>query len=85
MSTKTKSIRKTKKGTSAAARNTQYVIPLGNGWVVKNSLSAKFTVILDTKREAIKIARDIAKRQGSELIVHGKDGNVMQRISFPVL
>lgn len=52
----------------------QIVNNWNNGWMVKNSASSKFTVITDNKREAITIAREIAKSKGRELIIHGKDG-----------
>jgi len=67
--------RKTKRR-NASAGTVEYVIPLGNGWIVKNSRASKFTVITDSKREAIVIARSIAKQKHGELIVHGKNGEV---------
>jgi ribosomal protein L32E len=61
----------------------QYVLPLGgNGWVVKNNKAAKFTVITDSKREAISIARNIAKNKQIELVVHGRDGSVEIRENY---
>ena len=61
----------------------QYVLPLGgNGWVVKNSKAAKFTVITDSKREAISIARSIAKTRHIQLEVHGRDGRIEKRESY---
>jgi hypothetical protein len=62
--------------------NSEHVIPLGNGWMVKNSASEKFTVITDNKQEAITIARQIAKSKGGELVIHGKDGSILSRKSY---
>ena len=56
--------------------NIEYVLPLGNGWVVKNKAAKVFTVITDTKKEAITIARSIAKNKKRELVVYGRGGVV---------
>lgn len=52
-----------------------YVMPLGNGWVVKNSAKARFTVITDNKIDAVNVARKIAGLQKSTLIIHNKNGS----------
>jgi hypothetical protein len=64
------------------AKRNQHVIPLGNGWAVKKEGSNRFTVITDTQRDAIKVAREIAKSHKSELIVHGRDGKIMEKDSY---
>lgn len=71
-----------KKNTKKVSNGVEHVIPLGNGWVVKNSEATKFTVITDNKQEAITIARQIAKSKGSELVIHGKDGSILCRKSY---
>jgi hypothetical protein len=43
-------------GAKKTAKNIQYVIPVGNAWAVKSGDSAKFTVITNTKKEAIAFA-----------------------------
>jgi hypothetical protein len=69
----------------ARVSSIQYVLPLGgNGWVVKNNKAAKFTVITDSKREAISIARNIAKNKQIELVVHGRDGSVERRENYTI-
>ena len=76
--------KKSKKGTSGVI-SIQYVLPLGgNGWVVKNNKAAKFTVITDSKREAITIARNIAKNKQIELVVHGRDGSIELRENYAI-
>jgi hypothetical protein len=61
----------------------EYVLPLGgNGWVVKNSNAKTFTVITDSKQEAIIIARNIAKTKHIELVVHGRNGRIERRESY---
>lgn len=67
----------------AADVSIEYVIPLGgNGWVVKHSKAKKITVITDNKREAVSIARQIAKRKNRKLIVYGRDRQIQIRESY---
>ncbi|BDC76540.1 DUF2188 domain-containing protein [Enterococcus faecalis] len=61
----------------------QHVVPNSNGgWNVKGSGNSKATAHTDTKAEAEKIAREIAKNQGSELFIHGQDGKIQRRDSY---
>ena len=62
----------------------QYVLPLGNGWVIKASKSSKFIAITDSMAEAISIARTIARTKGTQLVVHGKNGAVQMRENYVV-
>lgn len=61
----------------------QYVFPVGlRGWVVKNSRLAGFTLLTDSKQEAIFYARSIAQRRGELLVVHGRDMKVEERKKY---
>jgi hypothetical protein len=64
------------------AKKNQHVVPLGNGWAVKREGSDKFTVITETQKEAITVAREIAKNNQSELVIHGKDGKIRDKDSY---
>ena len=64
------------------AKRNQHVVPLGTGWAVKGERSQKFTVITSTKREAVSVARNIAKNNNSELVIHGKDGKIQDKDSY---
>lgn len=55
---------------------------MGSGWAVKAEGSRKFTVITDKKNTAIKVGRQIAKNQKSELVIHDKDGKISDKDSF---
>jgi len=55
---------------------------LGNGWVVKSEGAGKFTVITETQKEAVYIAKEIAMHNGPELIIHGKDGKIREVSSY---
>ena len=42
----------------------------------------KRTVVTSTQREAIRVGKEIAKNQGSELFVHNKQGQIRERNSY---
>lgn len=64
-------------------KKNQHVTPNGNGnWQVKGAGNSRATAITSTQRDAINIAREIAKNQKSELIVHGTDGRIRQKDSY---
>lgn len=60
----------------------QHVVPHPDGWAVKGEENSKPTKITNTQQEAISYAREIAKNQGSELLIHGKDGKIRDRDSY---
>ena len=60
----------------------QHVVPNGNNWQVKAEKATKATKNLNTQKEAIEYARDIAKNQKSELVIHGKDGKIRDKDSY---
>lgn len=61
----------------------QHITPHPNGgWQVKGAGNSKATVVTSTQWEAIKIGRDIAKNQGSELFIHNKQGQIRERNSY---
>jgi hypothetical protein len=65
-------------------KKNQYVIPLGNGWAIKGEGNKKFTLITETQKEAITVARAIARQQQSDLVIYGKDGKIRERDSYKV-
>jgi hypothetical protein len=76
--------RNTKSGNKKVAngKRIQYVLPVGNGWVVKSSYRAKWSLITVSKREAITIARNLAKETHTELIVFAKDGRITIQANY---
>jgi len=60
----------------------QHVVPNGNNWAVKGEGNSKNTRITQTQKEAINIARTIARNEQSELVIHGKDGQIRQKDSY---
>lgn len=64
------------------AKRNQHVVPLGNGWAVKGEGNTKYTVITETKKDALSVGRDIARNNKSELIIHGRDGKIQDKDSY---
>lgn len=62
-------------------KRNQHVVPHDDAWAVKGAGSARATVVVDTQKEAIERARDIARNQGTELFIHGRDGRIRERDS----
>lgn len=63
------------------AKRNQHVVPRDGKWAVRAEGSPRATAIRETQREAIEVARGIAQRRGSELIVHGRDGRIRDKDS----
>lgn len=59
-----------------------HVVPNGSQWAVKSSGNTRCTKITSTQSEAISVAREIAKNQHSELIIHGRNGVVREKNSY---
>lgn len=60
----------------------QHVVKHPVGWAIKGAGNKRATKILDTQTEAIRIAKEIAKNQDSELFIHGKNGQIRERNSY---
>jgi uncharacterized protein YdaT len=63
-------------------KKNQHVVPNGNDWAVKGAGNDKVTKIVDTQSEAIKIAREIAINQKSEVVIHRPDGTIRDKDSY---
>jgi len=65
-----------------AKQDTHHVVPnQDGGWDVKRGGGQKASHHTDTKAEAEKIAREISRNQGTELVIHGKDGKIQRKDS----
>jgi uncharacterized protein YdaT len=60
----------------------QHVVPHKGEWAIKGEGNEKVTKIVDTQKEAIDIAREIAKNQQSELIIHRPNGQIRDKDSY---
>lgn len=60
----------------------QHVVPHKDGWAVKGAGNSRATSVHETQSQAIQEARGIAKNNHSELLVHGRNGQIRERDSF---
>ncbi len=63
-------------------KKNQHVVPHSSGWAVKGAGNQKATKVTSTQKEAINVARNIAKNQKSELLVHNQKDQIRQKDSF---
>lgn len=58
-------------------RKTHHVVPNPDGgWDVRKGGSSRSSGHYDTKKDAVDAGRDISRNQGSEFLIHGKDGKI---------
>ena len=62
--------------------NQHHVVPHPvHGWDVKKPGAERVSAHRDTKAEAVAAAREISRNQGTELVIHRKDGSFERRDS----
>ena len=59
----------------------QHVVPHPEGWAVKPTGGQRPSSVHDTQKQAIDRGREIARKQGVELLIHRKDGRIRERDS----
>ena len=64
------------------SKKNQHVVPFGNGWAVRREGNSRLTTITETQRDAITVAREIAKNNRSEVVIHGRDGRIRDKESY---
>ena len=69
-----------REGTDAWQR--QHVVPRDGKWAVRRTGASRVSRKFDTQREAIEAARDMARRQGTDLYIYGQDGRIRERNSY---
>lgn len=60
----------------------QHVVPHEGGWAVRGAGNERATSVHETQAAAIEAARSIAQNQHSELLIHGRNGQIRERDSF---
>ena len=68
--------------TSMSTKGKHVVPRQRGGWAVKTEGTSRASRIFETKSDAVKYARDSAKKMHGELYVHGKDGTIKERRSY---
>lgn len=59
-----------------------HVVPHKDGWATKKEGADRAGVVVDTQREAIERAREQAKRERVEVVIHRKDGTIRDSDSY---
>ena len=61
---------------------THHVVPdPERGWNVKKGGSSRASVHTETKKEAVDLGREISRNQGTEFLIHGKNGVIQEKNS----
>ncbi len=63
------------------SKRNQHIVPHEGGWAVRGAGSQRATSVYRTQQEAIDAGREIARNQGTELLIHGRDGRIRDRDS----
>lgn len=63
------------------SKRNQHVVPHADGWAVRGESAERASGVYDTKAEATAAARGIARNQGTELVIHGRDGRIQSKDS----
>lgn len=64
------------------AKKNQWVTIHPKGWVIKGERNKRATKVTKTQKEAIDIARGIAKNQKSELYIQNREGKIRSKDSY---
>jgi uncharacterized protein YdaT len=60
----------------------QHVVPHNEKWGVRGAGNEKVTKVADTQKQAIEIAKEIAKNQKSEVVIHRPNGEIRDKNSY---
>mgnify|MGYP003832851277 CR=1 FL=1 len=62
--------------------NSHHVVPSPNGgWDVKKGGADRASLHAETKQDAVDRGREISRNQGTEFVIHGKDGVIQSKDS----
>lgn len=64
------------------SKKNQHVVPHAQGWAVRGAGNSRVTSTHDTQAEAIQAARATAINQGSEMLIHGRNGQIRERNTY---
>ena len=59
-----------------------HVVPDGDRWSVKRELGERASRVFDTQGEAEAFAKAMAKKEGGEVVIHGRDGKIRDSDSY---
>ncbi len=64
------------------AGKNQHVVPHSGGWAVRGAGNERVSSVHTTQVGAAQAARSTAQRQGSEVLIHGRNGQIRERDSY---
>lgn len=64
------------------AGKNQHVVPYKNDWAVRGEKNSRVTSVTDTQAKAINIARNIARNNQSEVVIHNRQGIIRDKDSY---
>lgn len=59
-----------------------HIVPNSGQWGIKKDGSERISESFKTQKKAIKKGRSIARRDKTELFIHGRDGQIRERDSY---
>ncbi len=69
-------------GKKPPSQRHQHVVPHDEGWAVRGEGNTRVTATYKYQDDAIDRARNIAKNYRSDVVIHGRDGRIRDRISY---
>jgi hypothetical protein len=64
------------------AKKNIHIVPADKGWAVKREGQKQPISEHRTQENADKVGRPIARRDGVEIVIHGRDGQIRDKDSF---
>ena len=64
------------------SKKNQHVVPHSAGWAVKGAGNQRASSVHPTQSDAIAAARDTAVKGRSEVLIHGRDGQIRDRSTY---
>jgi Uncharacterized protein conserved in bacteria (DUF2188) len=62
--------------------DTHVIASINGGWSVRKTGSERAEKTFDTKDEAVRYGRKLARARSSDLVIHRRDGLVSERTSY---
>lgn len=59
-----------------------HVVPHDDGWATQKEGASRAGHVTNTQQEAIDLARDQARRENVEVVIHRKDGTIRDSDSY---
>lgn len=59
-----------------------HVVPHPDGWAAKKAGNSRASSVHETQKDAISAARDLAKHEKSEVVIHRPTGEIRDKDSY---